>query len=194
MSAHIHKHDFGYGAVWDKADEAYVRALIKQRNPAVFEDRLKKVWDDHKAIKDDKYGRLFEPLQVTYKEDLVVDVGLQRIADLCVGVSTTSFTHFVSGTGATAEGSGRTIADVTESTRVSLLTSGDRFRTGTSMKFVGFFPSTSPTAVITQGAVADSATPSAGTILFYTKYSASISHTSGTTFYTLSQTITQSAS
>jgi len=137
---------------------------------------------------------LFEPAQVTYKEDLVVNVGLTRLAQLMTGKSTTSFTHFVSGTGSTAEAAGLTISDVTESTRVSMATSGDRYDSGTSAKFVGFFPSTSPNATITTGCAADSATPSAGTILFYTKYSSSLVHTNGTTIYVLQQTITQTAS
>lgn len=193
--APIHAHDFGYGSVWLKEDEEYVKKLLALRNPALFEDRVLKIWNDHKVIRDDKYLRLFEPVQVTYKEDLVVNVGLTRLAELATGASSTSFTHFVSGTGSTAEAAGLTIANVTESARVNMTTgSGDRYASGTSMKFVGFFPNTSTTATITTGSVADSATPSAGTILFYTKYASSLSHTSGTTIYVLQQTITQTAS
>jgi hypothetical protein len=190
----VHGHDYSYGSVWQSADEKYVCKLLRQRNPELMEKRISKIWDDHRAIYDKKYARMFEPVSVTYKEDLVVNEGLTRLAQLATGQSSTSFTHFVSGTGSTAEGAGRTIADVVESARVSMSTSGDRYATGTSMKFAGFFPSTSPTATITQGAAADNATPSAGTILFYTKYGSGLSHTAGTTFYVLQQTITQTAS
>lgn len=186
--------DYNYGSLWAKEDQDYVLNLLRRRDSAVMEDRILKVWNDHKAIHDDHYGRLFEPIAVTYKEDLVVGVGLTRNAELMTGDSTTSFTHFVSGTGSAAEGSGRTIADVTESARVSMATSGDRYPSGTDAKFAGFFGSASATATITQGAVADSGTPSAGTILFYTLYSSSLDHTQNSTIYVLQTTVAQTSS
>lgn len=186
----IKSFDVGYGAVWSKEDFEYAkRAFRKDRYDKTLM-LLERKLNDQTAF-DDRVDRLCEPLQVAKKVDLVVNAGLTRIAELLTGESTTSFTHFASGTGTTAEAAGQT-ALVTELARVSMVTSGDRFATGTSAKFVGFFDSSTSSGTIAEGAVFDNS--SGGTMLFRTKYSSTLSHTQDSTTYTLSETISQSAS
>lgn len=186
----LHSHDVGYGAVWSKSDAQYALRSIKRDRYDETLRLLERKLNDQTAF-DERVNRLMEPLEVTKKEDLVVNVGLTRIAELLTGESTTSFTHFASGTGTTAESSGQT-ALVTELARVSMVTSGDRFATGTSAKFAGFFDSSTSSGVIAEGGVFDAA--SSGTMLFRTKYSSTLTHTQDNTVYTLTETISQSAS
>lgn len=185
-SARLKHLDQSFGALWDKKDFDYAKWLIKKRDPELYENRILKLWNDHHDVGDPR----FNPLAVTYKVDLVVNAGLTRIAQLMVGASTTSFTHFASGTGTNAEAAGDTALQ-TESTRISMATSGDRYVTGTSAKFAGFFGSTSPTGVISEGGAFDAG--AAGTMLFRSVYSSTLSHTQNSTTYTLQQTISQSA-
>lgn len=191
-SAHISSalkvRDVGFGSVWSKEDHDYVLRLLRKRDPSAFEDRLLSIWNDHKLIREEPR---FAPIEVTYKEDLVVTAGMTRIAQLMTGDSTTSFRYFASGTGTNAEALADTALQ-TESVRVDMDSSGDRYGSGTSAKFVGFFPTASTTATIAEGGAFDAG--AVGTMLFRTKYSSTISHVSGTTIYVLQQTINQSSS
>lgn len=185
--SHLKHFDQGYGALWWAEDEQYAFDLIKQRRPEIYEDRIFKIWNDH-PIRDDPR---FAPIAVTFKEDLVVSAGLTRIAQLMTGVSSTSFTHFESGTGTNAESAGDTALQ-TALTRVSMASSGDRYATGTSAKFAGFFGSSTSSGTVAEGGAFDNG--SGGTMLFRSVYASTLAHTSGSTTYTLQQTITQSAS
>ncbi|MEM3160347.1 MAG: hypothetical protein QXJ74_06150 [Nitrososphaera sp.] len=194
MSAHIsptfYGRDVGAGAVWSKEDADYaLRAIKRDRYDETFR-LLERRFNDQTSF-DQRVNKHCEPIEVTYKVDLVVNAGLTRLAQFMTGESTTSFTHFAAGTGTTAEGSGQT-ALVTEIGRVSMITSGDRYSSGTSAKFAGFFPTSTTSGTIAEGGVFDAG--ASGTMLFRTKYSATLVHTSGTTVFTLMETLTQSAS
>ena len=188
-SSTIRTHDVGVAAVWSKEDSDYAFRSIKRDRFDETQRLLLRALNDQTSF-DERVNKHCEPLQVAHKEDLVVNAGLTRIAQLITGESTTSFTHFAAGTGNTAEAAGDT-ALATELGRVSMVTSGDRFATGTSAKFAGFFDTSISSGTVAEGGAFDAS--SNGTMLFRTVYASTLTHTSGTSVFTLHQTLAQSA-
>lgn len=188
-SANNYTH-LGVAAVFSKEDAAYVRRSCNRDRYDTFNERLVRRFNDQTAW-DDLTKRHVDPLEVQVVDKLVVNGGLTRMAELGVGATTNSWTHMASGTGQTAEGASQ-VALVTESKRISLITDGDRFPSGTSMKFAGFFDSSSPTATIWEAGIFDA--NAAGIMFLRAKYLSSLSHTLNVTVYTLNETVNQTAS
>lgn len=198
--------DTAISTLWDKTDEARLdRELAKIRaahdpitgeNPLAssFEEKLMRYYNDqtvHYFYEEPTHR--FEPLEMSDpKKDLVVNSGLVRIAQLVTGRSTAYFTFFASGTGVAVERPSD-FRLAAENHRVSMTTSGFVEAVGTAMKFVGKFPSSLPSALITEGGAFDIGTPTFGTMLFRTLYpeGSRIEHIAGKTFYSLMQTINQ---
>ena len=191
--------DLAISTLWDKTDEArFDKELAGIRAGKIpadsFEQKLMRYYNDqtvHYFYEEPTHR--FEPLDMSEpKHDLVVNSGLVRIAQLVTGRSTAYFTFFASGTGvATERPSDFRLA--AENHRVSMFTSGFVEAVGTAMKFVGKFPSSLPSALITEGGAFDIGTPTFGTMLFRTLYpeGSRIEHIAGKTFYSLMQTINQ---
>jgi hypothetical protein len=179
--------DTNRAALFAKSDEAYVRRQLLQDRFDSFNERLDRAMNDQTAF-DDLTKRRVEPLQVVKKVDLVVTAGLQRLAKLATGKTTNSFTHIACGTGTNAESPG----DTALQTEVRRIACTDRFDSGTSMKFSGFFDSTTATGSYTEFGLFDAA--SAGNLFSRTVFTPAISHTNGSTVFTLTQVVAQSAS
>lgn len=188
--------DVGFATLWSSNDEAdfdYELKKVKSEKDALsFEEKLERYRNDQTS-RFEKSGHIIDPLVMTdKKEDLVVNSGLVRIAQLVTGKSTAYFTFFASGTGvATERPSDFRLAS--ENHRVSMFTSGFVEAVGTAMKFVGKFPSSLPSALITEGGAFDIGTPHFGTMFFRTLYpeGSRIEHIAGKTFYSLMQTVNQ---
>ncbi|AFU57483.1 hypothetical protein Ngar_c05400 [Candidatus Nitrososphaera gargensis Ga9.2] len=142
--AEISFQDYSLSALWDARDGDIILKNSQRRSYAEsFDQKLLRVYNDQTV--DFKEELKAEPLEVVYKEDLVVNPGLQRIAQLIVGESTTSFTHMASGTGTTGETTDDSVL-AAENARVSLSTSGYRVSQGIYVKMGGFFPKSIATA------------------------------------------------
>jgi hypothetical protein len=189
--------DYAITAFWNAGDdERRVENLFTliqdgRLGPADFENRLERAYNDQTVRFED--GRLFEPVIVTpRKYDMITFTGMIRIAQLVTGRSSQYFTFFASGTGVSEE----KLSDIrlqAENFRVSMISDGFAEPAGIVMKFAGKFPSTVPTATITEGGVFDLGTVNAGTMLFRTVYpqEARLPHVQFRSFYTLSQAIHQ---
>jgi hypothetical protein len=182
--------DIGFAVLWDARDEKQTdRILHKIRTgelPAdTLENKLYRYYNDQTVD--------IEPIEMTDpKGDLTVNSGLIRIAQLVTGKSNATFNSYASGTGIAAERA----SDVrlsSENWRVSMISSGYVESVGTVMKFAGKFPTTTPSATITEGGVFDTGAANSGTMLFRTLYpsSAIFSHQQGKTYYSLLQSINQ---
>jgi hypothetical protein len=186
-TANLNHLDINRAAVFAKEDGEYIKRQLYQDRFDSFNERLDRVLNDQTAY-DDRVHRHLEPLQVRKKIDLVVTVGLQRLAKLATGKTTTSFTHIAVGTGTNSE----TAGDTTLQTEVKRIAVTDRFDSGTSMKFSGFFDSTTATGNYTEFGLFDDA--SSGNMFSRTVFSPAISHTLNDTVFTLTQVVSQSAS
>lgn len=179
--------DVNRAALFGRSDERYVRRQLMQDRFDTFNQRLDRILNDQTAY-DDRAKRHLEPLQVVKKVDLVTTVGLQRLARLATGKTSNSFTHIACGTGTNAENAG----DTALQTEVRRIACSDRFDSGTSMKFSGFFDSTTATGNYTEFGLFDAA--SSGNLFSRTVFSPAISHVNGSTVFTLTQVVAQSAS
>jgi hypothetical protein len=178
--------DVNRAAVFDVRDAEYVRRQLHNDCFDGFNERLDRALNDQTAY-DDRTHRHLEPLQVRKKVDLVVTVGLQRLAKLATGKTTASFTHIACGTGTNAESAG----DTALQTEVRRISCTDRFDSGTSMKFSGFFDSTTATGSYAEFGLFDAA--SSGNMFSRTVFSPAIAHTQNSTVFTLTQVVSQSA-
>lgn len=190
--------DVGYPVLWDVVDERdFDKELtkVRERGPLqamLFDSKMQRIRNDQTAIFE-MSGHTMEPLTIgEEKEDLVVNAGLVRIAQLVTGKSAQYFTFFASGTGTAIERP----ADVrlaSENFRVSMLSSGFQEAVGTVMKFVGKFPSFVTSGFISEGGVFDFGSTNSGTMLFRTVYPTNgrVEHIQNRTFYSLMQSINQ---
>lgn len=177
--------DYGIGALWDAHDGDIILKNLQRRGYAEsFDQKLLRAYND-KTV-NFKEELKAEPLHIVFKEDLVVNAGLQRIAQLIVGESTTSFTHMASGTGTAGE-TADDQALAAENARVSLSTSGYRVSQGVYVKMGGFFPKSTATANVRESGSFDG--PSGGVMLYRTLYDDVIGHTQNVTVYTITQVI-----
>lgn len=174
-------------ALFQKSDEPMVRKLLQEQHFDSFNERLDRFLNDQTSY-DDLHHRHLEPIDVRRKHDLVVTTGMQRIAKLVTGKTTASFTHMACGTGTNAESSG----DTSLQSETQRITCTDRFDSGTSIKFAGLFPSSTPTGQISEFGIFDSA--AAGNMLVRTVFTPAISHVQNSTIFALTQIIAQSAS
>lgn len=179
--------DVNRAALFAKADGDYVRRQLYAGRLDAFNARLERLLNDQTAYDDVAHRRL-EPLQVRKKVDLVVTAGLQRLAKLATGKTTNSFTHIACGTGTNAENAG----DSALQTEVRRIACTDRFDSGTSMKFSGFFDSTTATGNYAEFGIFDAS--SGGNMFSRTVFSPAISHTQNSTVFVLTQVVSQSAS
>jgi hypothetical protein len=179
--------DVNRAALFDKADAAYVRRQLSAGRLDAFNARLERLLAGQTAY-DDLAHRRLEPLQVRKKVDLVVTTGLQRLAKLATGKTTASFTHIACGTGTNAESAGDTALQA----EVRRIACTDRFDSGTSMKFSGFFDSTTATGSYTEFGIFDAA--GGGNMFSRTVFSPAINHTQNSTVFVLTQVVSQSAS
>lgn len=187
LHANLHLVDINRVALFDKSDASYVKRQLYQHRFDSFNERLDRSLNDQTAF-DDLAKRHVEPLQVCRKVDLVVTAGLQRLAKLATGKTTTSFTHIACGTGTNAENPG----DAALQTEVRRIAVTDRFDSGTSMKFSGFFDSTTATGSYTEFGLFDAA--AGGNMFSRTVFSPAISHTQDDSVFTLTEVVSQSAS
>jgi hypothetical protein len=189
--------DTGFPILWDVVDEHdFDKELEKVRsgllNPLSFEYKIERIKNDQ-TTRFETSGHIMEPLVIgEKKDDLVVNAGLIRIAQLVTGKSAQYFTYFASGTGVAIERPSDVMLS-NENYRVSMVSSGFIEAVGTVMKFVGKFPSYLPSAFISEAGVFDLGTTNGGTLLFRTVYpnTSRIEHISGRTFYSLMQSINQ---
>lgn len=189
--------DVGYPALWDIVDEGdFDRELLKVRSgklsPLSFDYKFERIRNDQ-TVRFETSGHLMEPLMIGEdKEDLVVNAGLIRIAQLVTGKSAQYFTYFASGTGTAVERPSDVVLS-SENYRISMISSGFVEAVGTVMKFVAKFPSFIPTAFVTEGGVFDIGSSNSGTMLFRTLYptTSRVEHIQGRTFYSLMQSINQ---
>jgi len=190
--------DVGFPALWDIGDERdFDKELLRVRERGIleamlFEAKMERVRNDQ-TVRFETSGHLMEPLTIgENKEDLVVNAGLIRIAQLVTGKSAQYFTYFASGTGGAIERPSD-IRLSSENYRVSMISSGFVEAVGTVMKFVGKFPSFITSGFISEGGVFDLGSTNGGTMLFRTVYptSSRVEHIQGRTFYSLMQSINQ---
>lgn len=174
-------------ALFSKSDAPIIKKLLQEQHFDNFNERLDRFLNDQTSY-DDLHHKHLEPLQVRIKHDLVVTTGMQRIAKLVTGKTTTSFTHMACGTGTSAESSG----DQSLQAETQRIACTDRFDSGTSIKFAGLFPSSTPTGQISEFGIFDS--PAAGNMLVRTVFSPAISHVQDSTIFSLTQVISQSSS
>lgn len=179
--------DVNRAALFDKSDAEYVQRQLYHDRFDSFNERLDRALNDQTAF-DDLAKRHLEPLQVRKKIDLVVTVGLQQLAKLATGKTTTSFAYIECGTGTNAEASG----DTALQTPLRRIAVTDRFDSGTSMKFSGFFDSTTATGNVTEFGLFDAA--ASGNMFSRTVFTPAITHVNNSTVFTLTQTISQAAS
>lgn len=186
LSNNHHYLDINRVALFPRSDESIVRKLLQEKHFDGFNERLDRFLNDQTAY-DDLHHKHLEPIQVRRKHDLVVTTGMQRIAKLVTGKTTTSFTHMACGTGTNAESSG----DTSLQSETQRIVCTDRFDSGTSIKFAGLFPSSTPSGNISEFGIFDSA--SAGNMLVRTVFTPAISHVQDSTIFALTQVIAQSA-
>jgi hypothetical protein len=197
--------DVSLAALWDARDFDWLRDAIRKKNfnnyVAVLEELLQKQGEPRIDIET---GRLVgtgyhskaiirrKPMTIAKKIDLVVTAGLQHMAKMGTGESTTSWTHMAAGTGANTEASGD-IALQTELTRIAM-GAGFRFSSGTDMKFAGAFPTTTPTGAYREFGILNAA--SSGDLFTRTVVAAGdvINHTQNSTVFSFIQVVSQSAS
>lgn len=183
--AEISFQDYSLGALWDARDGDIILKNFQRRSYVeTFDQKLVRAYNDQTV--NFKEELKAEPLHIVLKEDLVVNPGLQRIAQLIVGESTTSFTHMASGTGTAGE-TADDQALAAENARVSLSTSGYRVSQGVYVKMGGFFPKSTATANVRESGAFDG--PSGGVMLYRTLYDDVIGHTQNVTVYTITQVI-----
>jgi hypothetical protein len=179
--------DVNRAASFSRADQGYVRRQLYRDRLDSFNERLDRALNDQTAF-DDLAKRHLEPLEVRKKVDLVVTAGLQRLAKLATGKTTTSFTHMACGTGTNAESAG----DTALQTEVRRITVTDRFDSGTSMKFSGFFDSTTVSGSYAEFGIFDAA--AGGNLFSRTVFSPAISHVQSDNVFTLTEVVQQSSS
>lgn len=185
--ANLNHLDVNRAALFDKSDAEYVRRQLYQDRFDSFNERLDRALNDQTAF-DDLAKRHLEPLQVRKKVDLVVTVGLQQLAKLATGKTTTSFAWMECGTGTNAEASGNTALQ-TPLRRIAVT---DRFDSGTSMKFSGFFDSTTATGNVTEFGLFDAV--ASGNMFSRTVFTPALAHTQNVTVFVLTQVVSQAAS
>ena len=179
--------DVNRAALFSASDRGYVRRQLLRDRFDGFNERLDRAMNDQTAF-DDLTKRHVEPLQVRKKVDLVTTAGLQRLAKLATGKTTTSFTHIACGTGSNAESAGDTGLQA-EVRRIAVT---DRFDSGTQMKFSGFFDSNTATGSYTEFGLFDAA--ASGNLFSRTVFMPAISHTQNSTVFTLTEVVSQSGS
>lgn len=171
----IHRTDVNVVAKWSKkeSDRLQDRFKImrkearagrgKGREFNAFHEELNRILDKNGGRYRHK-GRILQetPLQIARKVDMVVSAGLNWMAQLGTGETTTSFRYQQAGDGTTAESSGQT-ALVNRLTSVDLDTVGTRFDSGNDMKFAGFYDESHPSG--TYAEFANATASSGGTIL-----------------------------
>lgn len=196
--------DYSIGAVWSVKDYDYIQKKYANIRAAKANRKIDDE-DDETHIKliceferflvrklldqtayDERYNKYVEPIQIEYKEDLVTNQGLARMASLITGESTRIYTHYAAGIGNRPENRADTALNL-EISRVSLVTTGYATAAGSSIKFSGTFPTGAPTSLVAEGGVFDTAV--AGNMLFRTVYSTPLIHTRFETIFTLTQTI-----
>lgn len=190
--------DTGFPVLWDVGDERdFDKEVLKvrERGPGQareFDAKIERIKNDQTA-RFEMTGHIMEPLVIgEEKEDLIVNAGLVRIAQLVTGKSAAYFTFFASGTGVAIERPSDTRL-AAENFRVSMISSGFVEAVGTVMKFVGKFPSFVTSGFISEGGVFDLGGSNSGTMLFRTVYptASRVEHIQGRTFYSLMQSINQ---
>lgn len=186
LSNSHHYLDTNRVALFQNSDAPIVRKLLREKHFDSFNERLDRFLNDQTAY-DDLHHKHLEPLEVRKKHDLVVTTGMQRIAKLVTGKTTNSFTHMACGIGTNSESSG----DTSLQTETQRIVCTDRFDSGTSIKFAGLFPSSTPSGQISEFGIFDSA--SAGNMLVRTVFTPAISHVQDSTVFSLTQVIQQSA-
>ena len=160
-------------------------ALFNNRTLEQYEERINRANNDQTAY-DDHANKYIEPLESSCEDDLLVTTGLSKLAQLITGESERYFSHFASGTSTVLESRDDTILRA-ENARVSLFDSGYQTATGGHLKYAGFFYSSIPSAIITEGGVFDEA--DGGNMLFRTVYNTPLNHIQYETVYTLTQSI-----
>jgi len=185
--------DEGFAVLWDCRDERVVDKIMAEirigKVPAdTLEHKLKRQFHDQTTD--------IEALEITnpYKGDLVVNSGLVRIAQLIAGKTTASFSALASGTGTAAERASDTRLS-SENWRVSMISSGYIESQGTTVKMAGKFPTTVPSATISEGGAFDTGAANSGTMLFRTVYPTTsfVQHVQSRTFFSLLQSLNQIA-
>lgn len=190
--------DHGIATCWDVKDGERILKTIRKISLAkekkdhmtalklglMLDRNFERLSNDQTATDDDGYT--LEPYDVGSSDDLVTNGGLARVAALATGDSDKFFSHFASGTGTKGENRADRELDE-ENARVPFGQLGYQLGAGTSMKFVGFFPTTTESALITEGAVFDN--EEEGQMLFRTKYNTTLTHIKHETVYALSQSI-----
>jgi hypothetical protein len=197
--------DVSLAALWDRRDLDWLRDALRKKNfdnyLALLEDILQKKGEPRYDLRTGKLAGAGchssdiirqKPMTIAKRIDLVVTVGLQQMAKLGTGESTTSWTHMAAGIGANAEASGDAALQ-TELTRIAM-GAGFRFSSGTDMKFAGAFPTTTPTGAYREFGILNAA--SAGDLFTRTVVAAGdvINHVQNSTVFSFIQVVSQSAS
>jgi hypothetical protein len=181
--------DTGRGALFSKADEHVLRKLVTKPHFDSFNDLLDRKLNDQTAFCE-LTNKPLDPIMIAgRKDDITTTTGLQHMAKLGVGESATVWGYGACGTGTADESQADTQLG-TELARIALST-GDRFRSGVSMKFGMYFDSDTPSGTITEWAPGNSATPGAGNgdILCRTKQTPGLPHITDQTFFMLTQVV-----
>jgi hypothetical protein len=186
--------DFGQNAYWQPEDGFYIDEEIwdvkmGKLRPDTWFEKLQKCYDDHRNVKFNRSGKLFQPVHVSKrKKDMVTNDGIFRLNQLATGESTNYFKTYGAGTGNAREmpNDDRLVSEIY---RVSLITDGYAQAAGDSQVYVGRFPPQAPSATIYETAVFDQL--EGGIPLFRTVFDeeSKIVHKEFEGTYTLSQTI-----
>lgn len=175
---------------WDAFNKE-LRLIQTQQLPGdTIDKKLDRRFNDHRDVRFEK-GESFEPLAITpVKYDMVTLLGMNHLAKLGVGKLLPAFSHYAAGTGTTPEhlSDSRLVAEIQP--RISVISDGYREDIGAGMRFLGRFPTTTRTAMITEGAVFNA--DAGGVPLFRTVFTVDdyINHRQYNTFFSLSQTVT----
>lgn len=132
-----------------------------------------------------------QPHKIAYKSDRCVFAGLERLADLCTGKSSSTFQYYAIGTGSSPVLPSDTALDFEEA-RVSINETGFAESKGSSMVFAAYFPTTLPSMSVSESGIFDRySAPS--TMFLRTTYTASniISHIFNQTFVCTSHFVYQ---
>lgn len=180
--------DTNRAALFSKNDEAQVRRLLQEAHFDDFGRLLERCLNDQTAY-DQLHNRALDPLQALKKLDLVTTSGMQRLAKLATGKTTTSFTHGACGTGTAAE----SLADNVLGAEVRRVALVDRFDSGTAMKFAVLFDSTTASGTYTEFGIFDAA--ASGNMLSRSVFNpGGIVHTQNSTLFTFTEVVNQSSS
>jgi len=171
--------DICYAVLYDAKDANYISKL----NPDILFQMLERKWNDHPSLP--------EFIQVSKADDIVTFPGLSYCMQLILGLQTTRFTFMCAGASPNYAIPFQQLLGSEAASRINMSTSGSMTHSGTSLRFIGNFPSSFQSMTVNESGVNTTSTPNTGIFLNRNVFSANaINHTAGGTAFTLASLIT----